>query len=192
MVSLFFMDNETQTTGASSTLEMTWNRFEELLKQLDAANISLTRNPLNGEWELCERQKNSEGKWCAHHFVGKMRGPLVPMLEEYFRPPEEANFSPSTHDNMKNKEQIYDAEIYPLMGKIIEICQANKISMFATFDIPNDEDATLTCTTCTSDESGKPSERIRQFNRLAPQNRSPLMLRKEHADGSQTMTAILG
>lgn len=93
---------------------------------------------------------------------------------------------------MKNKEQIYDAEIYPLMGKIIEICQANKISMFATFDIPNDEDATLTCTTCTADESGKPSERIRQFNRLAPQNRSPLMLTTEHADGSKTMTAILG
>lgn len=94
---------------------------------------------------------------------------------------------------MKNKEQIYDAEIYPLMGKIIEICQANKISMFATFDIPNDEDETLTCTTFTSDESGKPSERIRQFKRLAPQSRPPLMLTTEHADGSgeQMETLVL-
>lgn len=85
------MDNETQTSGASSTLELNWNRFEELFKQLDAANISLTRDPLNGEWELYERQKNSDGLWCAHHFVGKMRGPLVLMLEEYFRPQQEAN-----------------------------------------------------------------------------------------------------
>ena len=68
------------------------------------------------------------------------------------------------------KEQIYDAKINPLMGKIIEICKEHKISMFATFDIPGEEDAGMTCTTCTADESGCPSVRIRQFNRLAPQN----------------------
>lgn len=85
------MDNETQTTGASSALELNWNRFEELLKQLDAANISLTRDPHTGEWELSERQKNADGQWCAHYFKGLMKGPLIPMLEEYFRPPDEEN-----------------------------------------------------------------------------------------------------
>lgn len=90
-----------------------------------------------------------------------------------------------------NKEQIYDAEISPLMAQIIAICQKNKISMFATYDIPNDEDADLCCTTCLADESGKPSERIQKLNRLT-RPPAPLMLTTQHADGSKTMTAILG
>jgi hypothetical protein len=91
-----------------------------------------------------------------------------------------------------NKEQIYDAEISPLMAQVIAICQKNKISMFATFDVPNDEDETVTCTTCTADESGKPSERIQQFNRLSPRRVAPLMITTQHADDSKTMTAVLG
>lgn len=92
---------------------------------------------------------------------------------------------------MPNKEQIYDAEIFPLMAQIIAICQKNEISMFATYDIPTEEDNGLCCTTCTADESGEPSERILGFRRLTVPH-APLMITTEHADGSKTMTAVLG
>lgn len=97
-----------------------------------------------------------------------------------------------THETM-NKEKIYDEKISPLMGQIIAICQEHKISMFATYDIPNEEGDGLCCTTCTADESGKPSERIRQFNRLTPDGSPPpMMLTTQHADGSKTLTAVIG
>jgi hypothetical protein len=93
---------------------------------------------------------------------------------------------------MPNKEQTYDAEISPLMAQIIAICQKNKISMYATFDTPNDEDGSVTCTTCLADESGKPSPRIQAFNRLSPHVARTMMITTEHADGSKVMTAVLG
>jgi len=34
---------------------------------------------------------------------------------------------------MENKEKIYDEQISPLMAKIIEICKAENIPMFAEF-----------------------------------------------------------
>jgi len=40
------------------------------------------------------------------------------------------------------KEQIYDAEIFPLMEKIQDICKENKIPMLATFAL----DDGLQCT----------------------------------------------
>jgi hypothetical protein len=91
-----------------------------------------------------------------------------------------------------NKEQIYDAEIYPLMAQIIAICHKNKISMFATYDIPNDEDASLVCTTCLADESGKPSERIREYNRIAVRTSHAVMLTTTAENGGKTITSFLG
>jgi hypothetical protein len=38
-------------------------------------------------------------------------------------------------------ESVYDAEIAPLMTKIIEICKAHKLPMFATFLYVNDPEA---------------------------------------------------
>lgn len=61
---------------------------------------------------------------------------------------------------MKNKEQIYDSEINPLMAKIISICQRDKIAMVASFDIPNDDDKNLVVTTHLPDETGNLPERI--------------------------------
>ena len=37
-------------------------------------------------------------------------------------------------------EAVYDSEIAPLMTKIIEICKAHKLPMFATFLFANDPD----------------------------------------------------
>lgn len=94
-----------------------------------------------------------------------------------------------------NKEQIYDEKIHPLMAQIIEICKAHKIAMLATFDIPNDEDESLACTSSTPNETGKPSKRIADCVRAARFGYSPttpMMLTTQHADGSKTLTAILG
>lgn len=66
-----------------------------------------------------------------------------------------------------NKEQIYDSQINPLMAQIIEICKANQIAMLATFDIPNEEDADLACTSHLPDETGKLPERIAACVRAA-------------------------
>lgn len=39
----------------------------------------------------------------------------------------------------KNKEEIYDAEIKPLMSQIIKICIKNEIPLITEFHIPTDE-----------------------------------------------------
>ena len=59
---------------------------------------------------------------------------------------------------MKTKEQVYDEEIDPLMGKIIEICKREKIAMLATFRIPTPEDPDLNCTTALLDDEYGPSK----------------------------------
>lgn len=41
------------------------------------------------------------------------------------------------------KEDVYDAEINPLMAKILDICRQHKIAMVASFHIP-----TRTTRTC--------------------------------------------
>lgn len=55
---------------------------------------------------------------------------------------------------MTTKEEVYDAEIHPLMAQIIEICQRHKIAMVAQFAIPTPADPDLVCTTTTNDETG--------------------------------------
>jgi hypothetical protein len=47
------------------------------------------------------------------------------------------------------REAVYDAEIHPLMAKIIDICKANGIPVVASFDISGPEDDGLHCTTLT-------------------------------------------
>ena len=56
-----------------------------------------------------------------------------------------------------DKESIYDDEIHPLMAKIIDICQRERIPMAAIFDIKDDgEEGPLLCTTIIDDESVDP------------------------------------
>lgn len=58
-----------------------------------------------------------------------------------------------------NKEQIYDEQISPLMTQIIEICEKNNIGMLADFEIPNDEDSDLCCTSSTLGDGDQISHR---------------------------------
>lgn len=88
-----------------------------------------------------------------------------------------------------NKEQVYDEKVAPLMTQIIAICQEHKIAMLATFAIPTKEDSDLLCTTCISDETGRPPEPILSALRVV---RPPVvMLTTRNADGSTDMTAIV-
>jgi len=62
------------------------------------------------------------------------------------------------------KEQIYDTDIYPLMGKILGICQEHKIAMVASFALePSDtehEDGTgpMMCTSAILTDGCDPPE----------------------------------
>lgn len=99
-----------------------------------------------------------------------------------------------------NKEEIYDAEISPLMQKIIAICQENGIAMMASFAIghdgegPNGEDCTgLVCNTLLPDGDGVPNELFAQANAFIRRRGrpAPMMFTTQHGDGSKTMTAII-
>ena len=94
-----------------------------------------------------------------------------------------------------NKEQIYDEQIFPLMGQIIRICQEHKIAVVASFHTPNDEDPDLYCATRETDEAGKYpgylAELSSVINRALNGGGPMLMMTTEHGDGSKTMTAIV-
>jgi imidazolonepropionase-like amidohydrolase len=90
-----------------------------------------------------------------------------------------------------DKEQIYDEQISPLMAKIIGICKERGIAMVASFAIPTEEDDGLCCTTILPDENGKNAHGHMQAFRILRNERTPMMLRTDHGDGSTTMTAIL-
>lgn len=52
-------------------------------------------------------------------------------------------------NDAKNHEPVYDAEIFPLMAQIIEICKRENMPMFAAFYLRDDGDeGPLMCTTC--------------------------------------------
>lgn len=92
-----------------------------------------------------------------------------------------------------NKEQIYDAEIAPLMDQIIAVCKANKIAMLASFHIPTEEDEHLNCTTyLLSDEYGPPESMLMDMRVICPPARRPLMVTTRETDGKVVrMEAIL-
>lgn len=58
-----------------------------------------------------------------------------------------------------NKEQVYDEKISPLMAQIIGICHKHNIGMIADFEIPNDEDQDLCCTSATPGDGDQISRR---------------------------------
>jgi hypothetical protein len=67
---------------------------------------------------------------------------------------------------MDTKEQVYDAEIAPLMAQIIATCKRRGIAMVATFHLPDDEQDTLYCTTCLPDGSGVFPDYIKEMEHV--------------------------
>lgn len=100
-----------------------------------------------------------------------------------------------------NKEDIYDAQISPLMQQVIAITREHGIAMIASFDIahpgegPNGEDcSTLTCTTLLPDGADEHNERFAraaQVIRRPAHHSSVMHMTTEHADGSKTLTAFI-
>lgn len=65
------------------------------------------------------------------------------------------------------KEEAYDSEIFPLMGKIIEVCKREKISMVANFQLSVKGEEDLRCTTALLDKDYQPSkEQLSAFDLL--------------------------
>ena len=92
-----------------------------------------------------------------------------------------------------NKEQAYDEKINPLMTQIIADCKEHGIAMLATFAIPTPEDDGLCCTTHLPDETGALPEHIKRAAREVTRGHgSAMMITTERADGSKTITAVLG
>jgi hypothetical protein len=87
------------------------------------------------------------------------------------------------------KEQIYDAEISPLMAQIIAICKAKKIPVIADFYLGDD----LNCTTAILPEEFEPSDRQLEMYQIAyGRTRSPIMITTRDGNGEIVrMDAIL-
>lgn len=88
------------------------------------------------------------------------------------------------------KEQVYDAEIFPLMAKIIDVCRANKIAMLADFHLGGD----LKCTTQMLEPDFEPGEEmLKAADILLKSNRPPaLMITTKDKDGNVlNMTAVV-
>lgn len=101
----------------------------------------------------------------------------------------------------RNKEEIYDEEISPLMKQIIAACVKHKIGMFMTFNIPTEEIEDLKCTTSIpagpDDTAG--DELIEKLVQLArPKNARIKGQEAPHAqitiqngDGTQSLIAVI-
>jgi hypothetical protein len=70
-----------------------------------------------------------------------------------------------------DKEQVYDAEISPLMGKIIAICKRSGIACLCTFDLATEDNDGLACTTFLPDGDGVfPDHLKRGYDAVGPKS----------------------
>lgn len=92
-------------------------------------------------------------------------------------------------------EDIYDAEIAPLMTSIIEICKKHKMPMFATFLYMNDPDESGDDGVCTTNlmfsERPIPDKLLSLAPIINPVHRSMLRMRVTGQDGSIAETVVI-
>jgi hypothetical protein len=86
-------------------------------------------------------------------------------------------------------ESLYDAEIAPLMTKIIDICKANRLPMFATFLYAStDSESSFVSTNLPFSDRPVPPEMLA----LEPTiYKLPLHLRVRNADGQITKEVVI-
>jgi len=84
------------------------------------------------------------------------------------------------------KEEIYDAQINPLMTQIIEICKVNKIAMICDFGLGED----LHCSTALLADEYEPSEgQLQAYEALKPKRAFAMAEMVEtKPDGSKRIT----
>lgn len=93
---------------------------------------------------------------------------------------------------MKDKEKIYDTEIEPHMKAILEICKRENIAMLASFDVPNDADPDLCCTSMTPNEEGNPKRHLRALAVIKGESGvSPMRITTRGAQGNTIREMIV-
>ena len=85
------------------------------------------------------------------------------------------------------KEQVYDAEISPMMAQILAICKQHNIAMVASFDIGDE----MLCTSALlTDEYDPPASFVEALDVIRPPERKTLHYRIDHEDGTTELGAI--
>lgn len=95
----------------------------------------------------------------------------------------------------RNKEQVYDEQIAPLMTQIIAVCKEHKVPMLAEFFIPVEGIPDLKCTTSLlGGDYVAPQEMHDALGVLLADSSAPepMMIKTVDADGGVTLTAVLG
>ena len=90
------------------------------------------------------------------------------------------------------KENVYDEQISPMVHQIIGICKEHNIALLLSAQLQDEDDETLYCTTILPGTDDVSDEKfVQALNIVRPPSRSVMHLTTTHADGSQTLTAII-
>ncbi|WP_454846114.1 hypothetical protein [Pseudomonas farris] len=90
-----------------------------------------------------------------------------------------------------SKENVYDKQISPLVHQIIEICKEHNIALLLSAQLQDEDDETLYCTTILPGTDDVSDEKFVQALNIIRPPRRAMHITTTHADGSQTLTAII-
>lgn len=93
-----------------------------------------------------------------------------------------------------NKEQVYDTLLNPLVAQIIAICKEHGISHAMHFEIAHPGEEGLLVTTAIPDGDKKYTQHMAEVVYVMRNGlpKPTLNLTTTHADGSKTLTAVVG
>ena len=93
----------------------------------------------------------------------------------------------------RTREQVYDAEISPLVAQIIAICKRDKIPMIANFNLDHEGDG-LQCTTNIFGDDWPLTDGMRTaYHAMKPQESTVAMITTRDGSGNITrMDAVVG
>ncbi|MNC77926.1 hypothetical protein D3C75_1300160 [compost metagenome] len=87
---------------------------------------------------------------------------------------------------------MYDVQISPLVHKIIAICREHEIALLLSAQLEDEDERELFCTTILPGTNEESCEKfVQALNIIRPPARSVMHMTTTHADGSQTLTAII-
>jgi hypothetical protein len=91
-----------------------------------------------------------------------------------------------------SKEKVYDEQISPLVQKIIDTCKEHNVALLLSARLQDNDDETLYCTTILPGIDDVSDENfVQALNIIRPPSRSMMHMTTTHADGTQTLTAII-
>ncbi|WP_223530602.1 hypothetical protein [Pseudomonas sp. GL-R-19] len=90
------------------------------------------------------------------------------------------------------KENVYDEQISPLVHKIIAICKEYEIALLLSAQLEDEDERELFRTTILPGTDEVSCEKfVHALNVIRPPSRPAMHMTTTHADGSQTLTAII-